>query len=88
MQENQRCSGLLAGFALLGIVVGVFVSVLATGVAFAGGTPNDAAGAQGHDAPSSAEPTPEISEGSPDAKVLPDDDDPEDVDAPSERSVR
>jgi hypothetical protein len=44
-------------------------SLMATGAAFAGGTPNDAAGAKGHDAPSSASPTPGVIAGRPDAMV-------------------
>jgi len=64
------------GFGALWIAFAA-ASFMATGVALAGGTPNDAAGAQGHDAPSSAEPTQAVSEGLPDAKVLPDDPEPQ-----------
>ncbi|ACB93801.1 hypothetical protein [Beijerinckia indica] len=63
MQGPQRLGTLLAGFA--------FASVIAMGAALAGGTPNDAAGAQGHNAPSIAAPTEGVSEGNPNAKILP-----------------
>ncbi|WP_034991439.1 hypothetical protein [Beijerinckia mobilis] len=63
MQKIYRSGSLLGGFAL--------VSLFSLGTAFAGGTPSDAAGAQGHNAPSIAAPTTGISEGDPNAKILP-----------------
>jgi hypothetical protein len=50
--------------------IAAFAAVLSSGAAFAGGTPNDAAGAKGHDAPSSAAPTRAVEAGLPDARVV------------------